>query len=190
MNEPQGLGRVTYYDLSGTVIAGAFEGSYARRFASSGSYVIVSNITYRVYPWTVMFYIRFDSASVDARLFYAAAATNNIKVTSTKINFSTANGATIYAEANVSLSINTWYHIAISCGASNNQWKIWLNGSPLSLTANNPAANLGQSSAGGTVYLLHLPTAGTGNVDLDHVKVYESQLSDAEVYEEMNKTTW
>ncbi|MEM2046030.1 MAG: LamG-like jellyroll fold domain-containing protein [Candidatus Bathyarchaeia archaeon] len=189
VNEPQGLGRQASSDMQGTVIDGAFPGSYARRYSASGGYVNVGYYTYRTYPWTAMFFIRSGNAAFEVCLFLSSTPSTraSIRVSNTKIRFARYDLSATYASADVSLIANTWYHVAISCGSSIGSWKIWLNGTPLSLTTNGSYSHLGDSG-GELVYLVY--NLGSYTIDIDHVKVYTVQLSDEEVLEEMNKRVW
>ncbi|MEM4203572.1 MAG: LamG-like jellyroll fold domain-containing protein [Candidatus Methanomethylicaceae archaeon] len=193
INEPQGLGRHTSSGITGTVVEGAFPGSYARRYSGSGGHTLIRESTtatnYREAPWTAMFFIRFVSSPFEAWLFLSPnTGRPGIRIKNSEIIFATYETYyTTYAKASVSLSTNTWYHVAISCGSSSGQWKMWLNGTPLSLSINGSAMPLGYTT-GTEVYLVYL--TGSYTVDIDHVKVYEGQLSDAEVVVEMNKKVW
>ncbi|MEM4218133.1 MAG: LamG-like jellyroll fold domain-containing protein [Candidatus Methanomethylicaceae archaeon] len=190
INEPQGLGRYAPSDMPGTVVEGAFPGSYARRYSNPGGYVQLGYGTYRTYPWTAMFFIRPCVSTFEAFLFLSSNPTgrSSIRVSNTAIRFVRYDGSITYANASVTLNANTWYHVAISCGSSAGQWKIWLNGTQLSLTTNYSYDYLGQSGSGEYVYLVYLADSYT--VDIDHVKVYVDQLSNSEVVEEMNKKVW
>lgn len=191
VNEPFAIGGDQYTAPAGTVIDGPR--GKAREFSSGNVVTLLFNptIDLALYllanPWTVMFFINLASSSSSVNLFYnSPSGYDYIGVSSSSISYVV--GGSDRAQASVSLSPNTWYHIAISVGTTMGTWKMYLNGSPLNLTQNQSTQYLGKAyNASSSSYNRLVGPITSGPIRLDQVKVYNVQLSDADIISEMNK---
>lgn len=189
INEPFVIGGAAGTAPAGTVIDGPR--GKAREFSASSQVALLytpanNSITMLNFPWTAMFFINLGLSNTNVQLIYGSGTGSRIVVNGSAIQV--FSGGTTVASASVSLSPNTWYHIAISVGSASGTWMMYLNGSPLTLGTNGNVANWGYSGSGATPITIYLVgTLTNGPVRLDQWKVYNKQLSDAEIVSEMNK---